>query len=236
MSSSLFVKYGAKAGAGPAFLKRTRSAVAQEQARTRTGTTSNQLQTRTRSGSQSCSSTLQYTYPCCCGGERNWGVASDCPVDYWNARLGQCPGSSDNSMPNSYQYCWDISSTGFYCIRRSCWVTGVYSTSCGSCTWGSYTAWTNTTSCSVSSPGCSNGAVQRQCQTITVCNWGEYGEWSDVSSCTPSSPECSNGAVETQCQTVYNWGEWSAYEEADICTPQTSALGAGAVEIECVPQ
>lgn len=230
---SIFITYGAKAGGAPPFLKRSRSAVGQLQARTRTGSTYNQIQTRTRQGSQSCSSVLQYTYPCCCGSERNWGVASDCPVDYWNARLGQCPGSSDNSVPDSYQYCWDTNA--FYCFRRSCWVTGVYSTSCSACTWGGWSGWSNTSSCSTSYPGCSNGATQRECQTLTICNWSAYSEWSDTSSCNSSSPACSNGAVETQCQIVYNWGEWSAWEESETCAAQSPEASNGAIQIECQP-
>jgi hypothetical protein len=230
--NNILINYGVRAGGGPAFLKRTRTAVGQLQTRTRTGFTYSQQQTRTRTGSQSCSSTLSYTYPCCCYDWSRWGLAGDCPPSYSNAPLGQCPGSSENWMVGTYQACWYT--TAYYCERQLCYVEGVYSTSCGTCTWSGFTGWYNVSSCSASYPGCSNGALYRECQTITACAWNAYSAWSNVTSCSAVAPACSNGAFQRDCQTVYSWGDWSAYEEADICVPQSPTPSAGAVEIECV--
>jgi len=245
MSSSLFVKYGVKAGAGPAFLKRQRSAVEQPQTRTRTGSTSNQLQTRTRTCS--CSTTCYYWYDigsyagssqgayCSNFGSNNYVCGDSRIVSCsWNGctTVSSCITSSSHPgtclLEPNYNF-------GAY---DTCYIMYAYGPSSYSsgCNWGGWSGWSNTSSCSNSYPGCSPGAVQRECQTATVCNWSAYTAWSNVASCSPTTPACTNGALERQCQTIYSWGNWSAYEEVDICVPQTPALGAGAVEIECVPQ
>lgn len=245
MSSSLFIKYGVKAGGGAAFLKRTREAVPQPQARTRTGTTSSQVQQRTRTGSVTTTTVVtgSYRVQSCyqSGFSNNYGSYSACAA---NCSQWGCQSADPYACANQFRRCVDQSQTtsvtcdgsGQYTTWQCYWYSqDTYSTTT-SCNFSGWSAWSNVSSCSPTSPGCSNGAVQRECQTLTLCDWSSYSDWSDVSSCTPSSPACSNGAVETQCQTVYNWGDWSAYEEADICVTQSPELGEGAIQTECIPQ
>lgn len=227
---SIFIGYGTKAAGGPAFLKRTRSAESQLQTRTATATSTSQLQTRTRSASITVSSINRWElyYLNYCG---FYTVYDSCDnylfaqtsAGWWETLT--CAG-------------YNIYTCGYAgCNDSLCeMVLKPYGVAVSSCNWSGWSGWSNTSSCSTSYPGCSTGAVQRECQTLTSCSFGAFTEWSNVSSCTPASPACTNGAVQRECQTVYNWGEWSAYEEVDVCTSQSPALGAGAVEIECVPQ
>jgi hypothetical protein len=230
MSSSLFVKYGVKAGGGPAFLKRTRTAFGQLQTRTRNGTSFNQLQTRTRTCLYQqtpvqwrlvrhigCMSSNRFGYPAC---PSPGGWCSD------GTRLAACA--------TSYSPACDGDPDGHVAIQDFvCDSTPFYA-------YGGFSGWSATGSCSATCPACWHsstvGRICRECRTATVCNWNNYTGWSNVSSCTVSSPGCPN--TQTQCQTIYSFREqdWSEYEETDICTPQNPNPSAGALQIECVPQ
>ena len=228
---SLFINYGVKAGGGPPFLKRSRTAVSQLQTRTRTGTSSSQLQKRQRY----------------CGGSRVtnyvWGIAwvNEC-YDNGSRYVDRCNfgrscgggGYSGNCYEPDNYLCDIFGCSGAYegCMAyRDCYPESSYS-----CSWGGFSGWANVTSCSPSNGACFSNCCSCsfspnvQCRTLTTCNWGNYSAWSNVSSCTPSSPTCG---TERQCQTIYQWNDWSEWEEAEVCVSQSPALGAGAVEIEC---
>lgn len=201
----------------------------QVQTRTRTGYTYSQLQTRTRTCSCTSQSGIHRNdvyglfvnetymayrrrYYNCSGVEIYSDISSFCN------EYNSCP--SGNYLICSYEQfstneCQVQYSSGYY-YNPSCSPDNLFyncntsyttlieiqcaNTTTTSCNWSGYTGWSNTSSCSTSSPGCSNGAVQRQCRTVTLCAWNAYSEWSDVSSCTESTPACSNGALERRCQ------------------------------------
>lgn len=207
---SLFVNYGIKAG-GSSYVWEDWSAYnpvssgtavtvgdpvegAQEvevQTRTRTGSTYSQRQTRTRtcncSNQQVYGSYLAYSdwgYGCPYGG------CSCCPSCWdfycWSGWCGPditCGCSCDYGTVTYYWYEYAMG-----------WSTQYV------CNWSGYTGWSNVSSCSASSPGCNNGAVQRQCQTVTLCSWGNWTSWSNTSSCTATAPTCTNGATQRECQ------------------------------------
>lgn len=208
---SIFITYGAKAG-GASYIWGDWSAYnsvssgtsvtvgdpvegAQEvqvQTRTRTGSTYSQKQTRTRT--------------CNCGNQQVYGsyVVS---MDFGQ---GYCPyGSCDCCSSCWNYYCW----TGWCGPNINClcscangiisYLWEQYETGWSTqyvCNWGGYSGWSNVSSCSTSSPGCNNGAVQRQCQTVTLCSFGDWTGWSDTSSCSATAPSCTNGAVQRECQ------------------------------------
>lgn len=225
---SVFITYGAKAGGGPAFLRRSRTAFGQLQTRTRTASAFNQLQTRTRT----CSNISQ-------------------PM-VWYYGSPQCGVSQAVADVNNYQSCGYVGSQCFSAnAGNSCYES--WSAACGNGTvwavycseptrrdWGPFTGWSAAASCSANPwQGCwSIGNVQRECQTATVCNWSAYTAWSNVASCSPATPACTNGAFERRCQTIHTFRDqdWSAYEEVDICVSQNPTAGPGALQIECVPQ
>ena len=107
-----------------------------------------QLQTRTRTGYTFTSCAWNYvtffcqgpsSYPPCVPGSSNWLV--DCyPHD---PNVDPCD--------NTGQVCYAYQPSGF----NSCDFTG-------------WSAWTNTTSCTPATPGCSNNVVQRECRTIFI--------------------------------------------------------------------
>ena len=219
---SVFINYGVKAGGGPPFLKRTRTASAQAQQRTRTGQSTSQLQQRTRA----CVYSGCYLYWC-----GYWCSDFETFDDQTNTSAWEsCNIGGEVTICEPNPAGWP----DWYCYRYN---VG------RNVTWAGWSGWSNVGSCTPTGGNCIANIVgwhymdtAVQCQTVQVCGWSAYSAWSNVASCSPSTPGCSNGALERQCQTVYSWGDWSAYEEVDVCTPQSPALGAGAVEIECVPQ
>jgi hypothetical protein len=241
--NDLFIQYGVQAAGGPAFLRRERTAVGQLQTRTRTGYTYSQPQASTRTGSQSCTTTTTYQQTQACyqdGFSNQYSSYSECAAvcTQWG-----CQDANPYNCANQFRQCIDTQQTtsrtcdssGFLMTWQCYWYQEpVYNTTCGPCTFSAWSGYFNVSSCSATYPGCSNGAVQRQCQTVTACAWNAYSAWSNVTSCSAVSPACSNGAFQRDCQTVYSWGDWSAYEEADVCVPQSPTPSAGAVEIECV--
>jgi hypothetical protein len=167
MSSSLFVKYGVKAGGGPAFLKRTRTAVGQLQTRTRTGFNFNQPQQRNAnkclpSGVSRCRDCWRWT-------------------DWFN--VGSC-------SAGGYSFCNPTTRNDPGGWPREC-------RTIQSCGWNAYSGWSNVSSCSPSTPACSQGALERQCQTIY--NWGAWSAYEETDICTPQSPNPSAGAVQIEC-------------------------------------
>lgn len=230
---SVFITYGAKAGAGPAFLKRQRSAVGQLQTRTRTGSSFNQLQTRTRTCLQQttpvqwrlvshigCMTSNSFGYPTCPspgGGCSNGTRIPACHVNFSSF----CDGNPDGPS-------YHVAIQDFVCDSQTFFA------------YSGFSGWSATGSCSATCPACWSsstvGQICRECQTANVCNFSNYTGWSNVSSCTVASPGCSNGAVQRECQTIYNWGAWSDYEEVDVCIPTNPSLGAGAVQVECIAQ
>ena len=239
---SVFINYGVKAGGGPPFLKRTRTAYGQIQTRTRSGSSYSQRQRQ--DGTCSCVATGPFKYYI-------WSTIScsqsgyQCDWYYGNPVCGTLP------VPNSYvegECCYsplDYSATwsagwpsyglSIYdagCYSYSSWPIHIayYSNRPESCS-GSYGGWYNVSSCNPDTNCAYNGRGLRNCRTLTGCNWGGWSGWSNVSSCSPSSNCSSNGGRE--CQTIYLWNAWSAWEEAETCTPQTPNAANGAVQIEC---
>jgi len=152
--SSIFVTYGLKSGGGAPFLRRTRNAFGQLQSRTRTGATSSQRQTRTR------------TCSCSTSTSRVWNATAfiGCGATPYDYCFTSCPSTS------SFSYCKED-------FIPACGGEGIYDARCenvtsSSCNWGGYSGWSNVSSCTTSSPGCTNGALQRQCQTVSVCGFG----------------------------------------------------------------
>lgn len=233
---SLFINYGVKAGGGPPFLKRTRSAYAQIQTRTRSGSSFSQRQRQDGTCSCVASGPWRYYY---------YYTVSCCDFNY-----GGYPQCRELGVPDTYR-------------ESQCWINSIwepsnfpahipylnhYNTSCGSsyCSWpisvvlysdqpqscsSSYGGWYNVSSCSSDTQCAWTRSGLRNCRTVTGCNWGGWSGWSNVSSCSPSSSCSSNGGRE--CQTIYLWNAWSEWEEAETCTPQTPNASNGAIQIEC---
>ena len=236
--SSIFVKYGLKSGGGAPFLRRIRNAFEQLETRTRTGATGSQRQQQHRTCN--CSSSLMIVRS---GGTCNWRTQQQCHNFGWISRGPNCNNSTIwcdsgcSSTSHAGQCIYNgIDDDGEQMMGHLCCAVSATVNSISSCSWSGWSGYYNVSSCSPASPGCSNGAQQRQCRTVSVCNFGAYTSWSNVSSCSAVSPSCSNGALQRECQTVYSFREqdWSSFEEAETCTPSNPSASAGAVQVECI--
>jgi len=233
--NDLFVQFGVQAGGGPAFLKRTRSAVGQLQTRTAVGATGNQRQQRHRTCN--CSTSFMIVRS---GGTCDWRTETRCDNFGYISNGPNC----NRDAIRCDSYCSSTSNAG-QCIYHGyhddgsqmmghlCCAVPATVISSSSCNWSGWSGYYNVDSCSPSYPGCSSGAQQRECQTISVCNFGAFSSWTNVQSCTPANPSCSNGAIQRECQTIDVWSEWTEWEEAETCTPQSPELTSGAIQIEC---
>jgi hypothetical protein len=73
-----------------------------------------------------------------------------------------------------------------------------------SCSCGSWSPWSNVSSCNTqnsSVSGCTSNLIV-DCQTIEVCNWGAWTDWTEVQSCTAVTPSCSNNAIQRECRII----------------------------------
>ena len=182
---SVFINYGVKAGGGPAFLRRSRTAFGQLQTRTRrcNGTPTNYKWSQ--GGHWGCNSSTGSRVACnssCTPGTSTGPFGgpngSGCYVYYRSlGGYGTCP----------YQQPW-----GFF--YTSCSATST------SYSYGSFGSWSNTTSCSPTNPTCnSSGVTSRECRTVYSFRNEDWSAYEEVDVCTPTNPSASAGAVQVEC-------------------------------------
>jgi len=108
---------------------------------------SQQIQTRTRTG---------YNYQVC-----DWNCNCSCGPICYSAYPSCGSGQEQVTCSLGGWPCTSSYSTWYaYCRCDSYYYT--------SCSWTGYSAWSNVSSCTTTSPSCSQGALQRQCQTILI--------------------------------------------------------------------
>ena len=257
--NNILINYGVRAGGGPAFLKRTRTAYSynQLQRQNSSGVTYSQRQQRNGTGYTyvsdvcyfSCTEEPQYSGPgtsyttssYCTNtlGNQIWPAYPPCDTHYNQNNANDCyfrPRVFRTCGNGVHQYYYEYGGAycSWCCVYYDCYGTAYSETVCD-ISWG---GWYNVSSCNTVSPSCSSGAQYVGCQTVTLCYWNVTQSWYNVTSCSASTPSCTNGASRIECRnlTLYDWNAWSEYEEVDICVPQSPAAGSGAVQIECVPQ
>lgn len=247
---SIFITYGAKAGS-ETILQRTRTSYSynQRQRQNSSGVTYGQLQQRNGSGYtynvNGCEWVVTNQEPLYSGPGTDYayttvcdGVYPYCDRFYWTSRASACNSRGSGGVNSCYNGAsrWYYSYGTYVQCNNCCFYyqeeARTYSYTECAVSWGS---WFNVSSCSAASPGCSNGAAYRQCQTVTLCYWNVTAPWYDVASCSVSTPSCTNGASRIECRDVvrYDWNAWSEWTEVQECTPRTDALGANATQIEC---
>jgi hypothetical protein len=212
MSSSLFVKYGVKAG-GPSYVwgewspyqsvssgttsligdpvENGQEVEVQQRARS-TQTYSTQLQTRTRTGTTGTSCYYNASRTFYSNADQSWGGASctayswyySCYVESWGC-----------TIRNGQEYC-----PTFNCTE---WARVTFST----CSFNAWTGWSNTSSCTPASPGCPS--TQIECQTLVTCEFGAWSNWQTVSNCAAATPNCGQNTTQIECQSRTR----SAFEE-----------------------
>lgn len=209
---SIFITYGAKAG-GPSYAwgewspyqsiaNGTTSLIGdpveggeetQVQQRTRsTQTYSTQLQTRTRSGTTGTSCYYNRTRTFYSSNDETWG-GPNCTVYSW---YYSCYVESWGcTLRDGVEYCPTFNCGEYYKVT--------YST----CSFNAWSAWSNTSSCTASYPGCPS--TQRECQTLVTCEFGPWSSWTDVASCTAAAPACGQSTTQIECQSRTR----SAFEE-----------------------
>jgi hypothetical protein len=174
--SSIFVTYGLKSGGGPSFLRRTRTAFGQPETRTRSCVGTPQNYQLIQGGHRACHSQTPYAM---CGSSCTPGSsASGCIVYYRSlGGHGTCP----------FQQPW-----------------GIFNTSCSptstSFAYGSFSGWSNTSSCTPASPTCnSNGVINRECRTIYSFREEDWSAYEEADVCNSQTPTAALNALQIEC-------------------------------------
>jgi hypothetical protein len=134
-----------------------------------------QLQTRTRTGTTS-------SFSCNCGTAVTNAICAYYSLSGWTCRR-----SPTNNSCDYFGYPW------------SCYQYGTVCQTCTSCSFGNFTEFSNVASCTPETPGCSNGALQRECQTEFSFREEDWSPFEEAETCDPVSPTPADGAVEVEC-------------------------------------
>ena len=168
----------------------------------------NQSRTEYRSRSSTCQTATWVNSSCATSSWGGWGSWSG--YNYSSSISSEsctCAGIGNKAYQNQ-------SRLEYRSRSRTCLANNTTT-----CVWGSWSAWSNVSSCTASSPSCTNGATQRQCQTISSCSWN-CGGWSYNTSCVAFTPACSGTNIKIECQTQNNCScnSWSAWTNVSSCS------------------